>query len=539
MSGAGGGKRPVAVSLAAALACLLVLTGCLPGPRMLRPEERYPIDRAKVEYPAGFDLERYIVNLTAPTAIAFDADQNTLVAESGIGGHDVRIVAFRPDGSRFDVYPVSKQLPLIPTGGFTLYAPIGGMVVHEGWVYVSHRDENGLGVITALDYKGHHRTIVADLPAQGEYGVTDLAIDPRTGRLFFGVGTATNSGVVGMDDFALGWPQDHPNVHDIPYKKLVLWGRRFDTPNPNASPLFGIGEIAVSAPFQRFGVSNQTVIPGVLDGPRKGPPKFNGGIFSVAVGGGEIKAEAFGIRYPRGLAFSKDEYGAMLFTNDGMEMRGSRPVKDDPDSVLRLSFAPGEQIHWYGWPDYTTDLRPVTDRHFWPPERMLLPHGYPDLSFVINRDDSDLLAPTPGDFLVGAFPSQSGAAGIEFVPSGGPFRQYFGSALVALSGDRAPFSTGGIKVGPVGYKVMLADADRPGRVTDFIRNTQGGPASLHGDDRDQLERPITIRFGPDGSLYILDFGRMRVRDGKEDVDRGSGKLYRLFPSRFPATTPER
>ena len=58
MSGAGGGKRPVALSLAATLACLLVLTGCLPGPRMLRPEERYPIDRAKVEYPAGFDLER-------------------------------------------------------------------------------------------------------------------------------------------------------------------------------------------------------------------------------------------------------------------------------------------------------------------------------------------------------------------------------------------------------------------------------------------------------------------------------------------------
>src|SRR5689334_2285912 len=86
MSRAGGGKRPVALLLPLALACLLVLTGgCLPGPRMLRPEERYPIDRAKVEYPAGFDLERYIVNLTAPTAIAFDADQNLLVAEGGIG----------------------------------------------------------------------------------------------------------------------------------------------------------------------------------------------------------------------------------------------------------------------------------------------------------------------------------------------------------------------------------------------------------------------------------------------------------------------
>ena len=266
---------------------------------MLRPEERYPIDRAKVEYPAGFDLERYIVNLTAPTAIAFDADQNTFIAESGIGDHGVRIIAFRPDGSRFDVYPVAKQLPLIPTGGFKLYGPIGGMVVHDGWVYVSHRDGRRHGSDHRPGLQGQPPTIVAGLPAQGEYGVTDLAVRPahpaavlrrrhrdqqrrrRDGRL--------------RDRLAA----DHPDVHDIPYKKLVLWGRRFDTPNPNASPVFGIGDRAVSAPFQRFGRSNRTVIPGVVDGPQKGPPKFNGGIFSVPAAGGEIKAEAFGIRYPR------------------------------------------------------------------------------------------------------------------------------------------------------------------------------------------------------------------------------------------------
>ena len=284
-------------------------------------------------------------------------------------------------------------------------------------------------------------------------------------RLFFGVGTATNSGVVGMDDFAIGWPQDHPNVHDIPYKKLVLWGRRFDTPNPNASPLFGIGEIAVSG-----------AVPAVRRQQPDGHPRRAG---RAAQGAAEVQRrhlqrrggrrgdQGRGLRHPlpaRARVQQGRVRGDALHQRRDGDARAPRPVKDDPDSVLRLSFAPGEQIHWYGWPDYTTDLRPVTDRHFWPPERMLLPHGYPDLSFVINRDDSDLLAPTPGDFLVGAFPSQSGAAGIEFVPSGGPFRHgTLAAALVALSGDRAPFATGGIKVGPVGYKVMLADADRPGR----------------------------------------------------------------------------
>ena len=31
-----------------------------------------------------------------------------------------------------------------------------------------------------------------------------------------------------------------------------------------------------------------------------------------------------------------NEFGRVYFTNDGMEMRGTRPIKDDPDSLLRL-----------------------------------------------------------------------------------------------------------------------------------------------------------------------------------------------------------
>jgi len=46
-------------------------------------------------------------------------------------------------------------------------------------------------LLTALDMRGGHTTIVAGLPARGDYGVTDLAFSPNNGRLYFGVGAAT------------------------------------------------------------------------------------------------------------------------------------------------------------------------------------------------------------------------------------------------------------------------------------------------------------------------------------------------------------
>ena len=88
-----------------------------------------------------------------------------------------------------------------------------------------------------------------------------------------------------------------------------------------------------------------------------------------------------------------------------MEMRGSRPVKDDPDAVLLNASA--KQVHWYGWPDYSTDLLPI-DRdalrrlggydpdRFQPTLEMVRPTGYPDVSFVINHEASELRRPRPG-----------------------------------------------------------------------------------------------------------------------------------------------
>ena len=57
------------------------------------------------------------------------------------------------------------------------------------------------------------------------------------GRLYFGLGTVTNSGVVGLDNWAAGWVRSYLRAHDVPLGRLQLRGFRFSSPNPLARVL--------------------------------------------------------------------------------------------------------------------------------------------------------------------------------------------------------------------------------------------------------------------------------------------------------------
>ncbi|HEY1685112.1 MAG TPA: hypothetical protein VGG19_10140 [Tepidisphaeraceae bacterium] len=489
-----------------------IVAGCQYRPMMIAPNQRKALDRAIVETPTGFQLEPYVRYLTDPAAIACDNRGNLLIAEGSTTDSSPLIFGFRPDGSRFNIYPVGRipNIPWLPI--FRLYGPIGGMVVDQNWIYISHRDRNGRGVITAFDYEGHHRTVVADLPAQGEYSVTDLAIGPN-GKLYFGVGSATNSGVVGLDDWDIGWVRQYPKFSDLAGADLKLLGYRFDTPNPIAG-LFGPGETAVTAPFQPFATGNRLRI-------RKSD-KPTGAIYSVNPMGGGLEVIAHGIRNPDGLAFN--EYGRLYMTDQGMQLRGTRPVKDDPDSLLWVL-----KGTWYGFPDFSADLRPITELPQ-PPAEMLIKTGYPELSNLIDHEASGLLRPDRSTLVRGVFPALSGAAKMDFVRASGPFSEYRGSAVVALSGDQAPFATSDHKlIGPIGYKVVRVDVDSR-EVQDFVFNTQGAPSSHLHHHPECLERPIDVKFAPDGSMYILDLGIVDYKTGSPHVHPGTGKIFRLVPT---------
>ena len=217
-----------------ALVAGLVISGCVEGPVVVPVNQRQTIDRSLVEYPSGFELQAIIRNLTAPTAMAFGQDGTLVIVNDGMSDRP-RIIAYKPDGTAFDIYPRNISLPFGIAGDkLELVGPIGGMVAANGKVYVAHRDRNRRGVVTAFDIAtGAPSTVVADLPTEGEHGVLDLVLSRNDGRLYFSIGSITNSGVVGLDNWQQGWVIDHEQARDIPAVPLKLLGYRFDTPNPN------------------------------------------------------------------------------------------------------------------------------------------------------------------------------------------------------------------------------------------------------------------------------------------------------------------
>ncbi len=519
--------RILSTVLVAALGGLL--PGCINQPQMLPASRQKPIDRAIVETPPGTLLVPLVRGLNSPQAFCFDDTNGALLlSESGVDGCEPHIFGYRPDHSYFQIYPWKRTVSFAPTG-FVIYGPITGMVAYQGKIYAAHRDREGKGVITAFGYDGSHTTIIADLPCQGDYGIGDLVVN-RNGRLFFGVGTATNSGVVGLDNFDEGWAKKHPDVHDKMYTfgndgEIILRGYHFFTPNPWAG-LFGGSDLAVTGPGQKFGTS-------ILSRLRTDPSdKPSGAIYSVSTNGGDPRIEAIGLHHPRGLVFDEYTRARLYAINDGMELRGTRPVYGDPDALLRISTGA-----FYGWPDFSTTGNPISDAVYRPPVSMIIQSGYPELQALIDAELSGLQVAKFDVALHGVFPSLSGAAKMAFVPASGPFKDLRGNLVVALDGDRWPFATSGIKLqNRVGFKVVIVDPDGK-QPKDFIRNTAGVPASMLPWGTLALERPCDVKFAPNGDLYILDFGRMDNNSAIPRYYRGSGTLFKLTAVPGPATMP--
>jgi hypothetical protein len=74
--------------------------------------------------------------------------------------------------------------------------------------------------------------------------------------------------------------------------------------------------------------------------------------------------------------------------------------------------------------------------------------------------------------------------------------------------DRKPRKApAGVEFEWPGFKVQLVDLDG-GRVQDFLVNTTRGPATAARGGG--LERPVQLEWGPDGALYVVDFGVLSV-----------------------------
>jgi hypothetical protein len=194
------------------------------------------------------------------------------------------------------------------------HAPWTGVDFHQGSFYIAEGGERGGGRILRVGTDGRTTVLVEGIPSMGDHHTNG----PRVGRdgwVYFGVGTATNSGVVGVDNYDFGWLRRYPQLHDTPCRDVTLAGRNYTTPNPlTPDPR---DRVATGA-FVPFGTPTREgqVIPGRMP--------CHGAILRLRPGGGTLELVAWGLRNPFGLAWSPD--GRLYVTENQYDVRGSRPA---------------------------------------------------------------------------------------------------------------------------------------------------------------------------------------------------------------------
>lgn len=446
------------------------------GPRRLDPRD--------VAVPAGYRIEVVASNLTFPTALAFDGAGRLHVTEAGYSYGGVvttpRLLRIEPDGSHTEI--ARGENP-----------PWNGLTYHEGAFYVGGGHLEPGGQILRIGADGAVSDVVSGLPAIGDHFVSG-PIASADGWLYFSVGTNTNSGVVGLDNFDHGWPRRFPDGHDIPCRDVVLTGRNYVTPNPFTPEE---DDEAVTGAFMPFGVASQPgqVVPGAVP--------CSGAILRSRPEGGALELVAWGFRNTWGMAFGPD--GALYVTENQYDVRGSRPVFGAGDLLWRVE--PGR---WYGWPDYWANLPLTREGWFEPPEK---------------SKPERLLATHPGEppEPVARLAVHASANGLAFSRS--TRFGHVGDAFIAEFGDLVP--TTGETFAPVGYKVVRVEPST-GIIHDFAVNVgeTNGPASWLGAQG--LERPMALAFDPSGEhLYVVDFGVLTTREGIMRPRTRTGVVWRI------------
>ena len=445
-------------------------------PHLIRAED--------VALPAGYQLEPVVSGLTFPTGVTFDDAGRIYVVEAGYSYGEVwatpRLLRVESEG----------RLTAVATGGRN--GPWTGVVFHRGAFYVAEGGELEGGRILRITADGAITPLITDLPSRGDHHTNGPAIWPD-GQLYFGVGTYTNSGVVGEENAEFGWLKRYPHLHDIPCRDITLTGENFVSKNP-LQP--NSNERVETGAFSSFGT--RTVEGQII----RGQVPCSGAILRIPLSGGRPELVAWGFRNPFGLAFSPD--GRLFVTDNSYDDRGSRPVHGTGD--LLWAVTPGA---WYGWPDFHGTHRLDAGDRYDPP-------GGPRPRVLLAAHPN--IPPKPAAILG----VHSSSNGFDF--SRNPAFGYVGQALIAQFGDQAPVA--GKTLWPVGFKVIRVDLTN-GVIEDFAVNKGriNGPASRIGGGG--LERPVAARFDPGGSaLYIVDFGVMTMSDRSEPRTE-TGVLWRV------------
>ncbi|MDF2510420.1 MAG: repeat containing protein [Herbinix sp.] len=418
---------------------------------------------------AGYKIEAFAEGIDAPTSILFTDDGGLLIANSGYTSE-------KPSISRY----VNGTFEVIADDFNT---PLTGLNIRNGDLYISHK-----GTITVIRKNGTRQDIIQGLPSFGDYSNSRVAFGVDR-KMYFGQGTATNSGVVGTDNL---WVFDSPLFHDNPGYFILLNGQNFITKNM----MLSVKEDTYTGAFSAYGEANLPFEK------RKGIVKASGSILRANPDGSELELVAWGLRSPSYVKF--DNGGRLFVSNNGFDIRGSRPIANAPDEFQLIS-----ENTWYGWPDYAGG-EPVTSERFKPdggvqPEFLLACHpGIPKRPFATFAPDSTIIG-----FDFNSYP-RFGAVG---------------DAYIAEFGNVTPktYELAALQYPAVGHKISKLDM-KTGSVSTFSINRSGFPTSITHEGG--FGRPADITFGPDGAMYIVDMG-ISARDNLNVILPNTGVIWKV------------
>lgn len=424
-----------------------------------------------IHLPKGYTIEVFAQNLTTPINMIFASTGEIFLADAGVADNNGKVLKY-----------INGKFQII-ADGFT--PPLTGINYLNGNLYVSHR-----GKITVVNQNGDKIDILSGLPSLGDHH-NNQVIFGKDGKMYFGQGTATNSGVVGEDN--KDWVEKHPFFHDYPGSNIMLRGYNFQSKDILT---YSKHDKAVTGAYSPFG------LPSMPYEIVKGTNKASGSILRANLDGSNLQVVAWGLRNPFRMKF--DKLDRLFSTNHGIDVRGSRPIANSPDEFHIIQFS-----IWYGWPDYTAGL-PVT-------LPMFKPDDGPQPKYLLAQHP--MIPPKP----YSTFTPHSAVMGFDFNYNNN-FGHY-GDAYIAEFGSEAPRTTGGKPLPAVGHRVSRIDMST-GNVHTFAINKSGYSASYTGGGG--FERPIDIIFDKGGNMYVLDFGL--ASEGHHGYEPNTGVIWLIRPT---------
>ncbi len=432
---------------------LLALPFPVLGLGAMAQEEEFPV----IELPEEFTIEQVASGLTYPTAVDWDDQGQMYVAEAGGAFLEEpppsRIVRVEDDGT------FTQVLNLTDLG---LADSIVGMEYDDGTFYVTHRDAaDRTGAVSAVALDGTVTPIFSGIiDSQTDHQVNDIQLGPD-GRMYVASGAGGNSAVMGQD--MIPFLLRSPEAHTTACQDIVLTGQNFETPDFRTDDP---SDTVLTGAFVPFGLSTapgQTV---------QGTTKCGGAIlvFDPDSDDPEATLEVYAWGFRNIIGFAWNEDGEMYASQNGYDVVPSRPVKDEFDPTYRI-----EEGAWYGWPDFSAALEPLTDPKFDSPDQLQAPvfvdgqMQEKDLGFVIDHEASGLTPPDES-LVLGLHEVNSSPSKLDVAPES--WGEMAGQVFVAEWGDLAWF-TNALRDKPAGFQVSRIDP-ATGQVEPFVRNAEPG-----------------------------------------------------------------